>query len=147
MNPVSKPASNDDDAFFERLFSKLPKDVAESFNDAQLKAIAGAFATRRWRHHALDRRWLIPLFGRSYYVVLLAGAERRSARRRLRDRLLHPLISIANGMVAAVFFSGILFSTLVSLYVLKSFLGIDLLPGMSLGIMPIITQKLKMLFG
>ena len=80
------------------------------------------------------------LFGRGYYFVLLAGGERRSAQRRLRDRLLHPLISIANGMVAAVFFSGVLFSTLVSLYVLKSFLGIDLLPDMSLGIMPMLEQ-------
>ncbi len=50
-------------------------------------------------------------------------------------------------MVAAVFFSGVLFSTLVSLYVLKSFLGIDLFPDMSLGIMPMLEQELKMLFG
>ncbi len=89
----------------------------------------------------------IPLFGRSYYFVLLAGAERRSRQRRLRDRILYPLISIGNGIFAAVFFTGILFSTLVSLYVLKSVLGINLLPDMSLGIMPIITQELKMLFG
>ncbi len=136
-----------DEVFFGRLFSKLPSDVARSFNDAQLMAVAYAFGTRRWRDHAVDMRMLIPLFGRSYYLVLLAGAERRSRDRRLRDRLLYPLISLGNGMVAAVFFSGVLFSTLVSLYVLKSFLGIDLLPDMSLGIMPIITQELKMLFG
>ena len=147
MSVVSEQASDVDDAFFERLFSKLPSDVARSFNDAQLKAIAYAFGTRRWRDHALDLRMLLSLFGRSYYIVLLAGAERRSQARRLRDRLLYPLISIGNGIFAVVFFTAILLSTLVSLYVLKSVLGINLLPGMSLGIMPIIMQELKMLFG
>ena len=121
--------------------------MARSFNDAQLKAIAYAFGTRRWRDHALDLRMLLSLFGRSFYFVILAGAERRTRKRRLRDRLLHPLISIGNGIVAAVFFMGILFSTLGSLYVLKSVLGINLLPGFSLGIMPIFENEWKMLFG
>ena len=147
MSVVSKQASDGDDAFFERLFSKLPSDVARSFNDAQLKVISCAFGTRRWRDHALDLRMLLPLFGRSYYFVLLAGAERRTRKRRLRDRLLRPLISIGNGIFAAVFFTGILFSTLVSLYVLKSVLGIDLFPDFSLGVMPILENEWKMLFG
>jgi len=103
MSVVSKQASAGDDAFFERLFSKLPSDVATSFNDDQLKVISYAFGTRRWREHAVDLRRIFSLFGRSYYFVLLAGAERRSRRRRLRDRLLHPLMSIGNGIVAVVF--------------------------------------------
>ncbi len=145
---VARPILDDgDEAFFERLFSMLPSDVARSFNDAQLKAISCAFATRRWRDHAVELRWLLPLLGRSYYLVLLAGAERRSRQRRLRDRLLHPIIAIGNGIFAAVFFTGILLSVLVSLYIFKTFLGIDLFPDFSLGVMPIIEQQLKMLFG
>ncbi len=62
----------------------------------------------------------LSLFGRSYYIVLLAGGERRSRQRRLRDRILHPLVSFGNGLVAAVFFTGL---------------------------MPAILQELKMLFG
>ena len=46
MSTMAKPTSEGDDAFFERMFSKLPEDVAESFDDAQLKAIYSAFATR-----------------------------------------------------------------------------------------------------
>ena len=102
MSVDSAQASVGDDAFFERLFSKLPSDVATSFNDDQLKVISYAFGTRRWREHAVDLRRIFSLFGRSYYFVLLAGAESRSRQRRLRDRLLHPLISIGNGIVAAV---------------------------------------------
>ena len=146
MSVISKQASASDDAFFERLFSKLPSDVARSFNDDQLKVISCAFGTRRWRDHAVDLRWLFSLFGRSYYFVLLAGAESRSRQRRLRDRLLHPLISIGNGIVAAVFFTAILLSVLVALYILKSLLGINLLPDFSLGVMPIIEQELNFLF-
>lgn len=145
--PAIEREAGGDDAFFERLFTMLPEDVARSLNDAQLEAIACAFGARRWRDHAVDLRGLLPLFGRSYYFVLLAGAERRSRERRLRDRLLHPLISLGNGIFAAVFFAGILFSALVSLYILKSILGINLLPDISLGVMPILEQELKMLFG
>jgi len=141
----SKPSG--DDLFFNKLDTMLPQDVARSFNDVQRKAIATAFGTRRWRDHTIDFRWLIPLFGRNYYFVALAGGERRSAARRLRDRLLLPMVSIGNGIFAAVFFTGILLSVLVTLYLLKSLLGINLLPDVSLGIMPIIMHEFEMLFG
>ena len=147
MAVVAEQATDGDEAFFERLKAKLPRDVAESFNDAQLKAIEYAFGARRWRNHAVDRRWLLPLFGRSYYVVLLAGGEQRPRQRRVRDRILHPLVSFGNGLFAVVFFTGLILSALMTLYVLKSLLGINLFEGISLGIMPIILQEMKMLFG
>ena len=146
MSVVSKQASAGDDAFFERLFSKLPSDMATSFNDDQLKVISYAFGTRRWREHAVDLRRIFSLFGRRYYFVLLAGAERRSRRRRLRDRLLYPLMSIGNGIVAVVFFTAILWSVLATLYVLKSLLGISLFEDFSFGVMPMLEQELKFLF-
>ena len=78
--------------------------------------------------------------------MLLAGAERRSRRRRLRDRLLYPLMSIGNGIVAVVFFTAILWSVLAALYVLKSLLGISLFEDFSFGVMPMLEQELKFLF-
>ena len=146
MNAIPMQSSGGDEDFLERLFSKLPADVARSFNDAQLAAIARAFGARRWRDHAIDMRLLIPLFGRSYYFVLLAGAERRTRRRRLRDRLLNPLMSIGNGIVAVVFFTAILWSVVAALYVLKSLLGISLFRDFSFGVMPMLEQELKFLF-
>ena len=147
MDVVSAQASGGDGAFIDRLNAKLPRDVAESFNDAQYEAIECAFGARRWRNHAVDLRWLLPLFGRNYYFVLLAGGERRSRQRQLRDRILHPLVSFGNGLVAAVFFTAIMLSGLVTLYLVKSLVGINLMPDHSLGIMPAILQELKMLFG
>ena len=108
MSTIAKQASDGDDAFFERLFSKLPKDVARSFYNTQLKAISTAFGMRRWRDHDEELRLLIPIFGRSYYFVLLVGTERRSRKRRLRDRLYYLQISAGNCIFAVVFFTAVL---------------------------------------
>ena len=43
MSTMAKPTSEGDDAFFERMFSKLPEDVAESFDDAQLMVVSCCF--------------------------------------------------------------------------------------------------------
>ncbi len=138
---------DDDAAFFARLNTMLPSDVARSFNDAQLAAIAYAFGTRRWRDHTVDLRWLFPLFGRSYYVVFLAGPERRTRARLLRDRLLNPMITIGKRIVTMVFFTSILISVLVTLYVVKSILGINLFTDFSLGVFGIFEEEARRLFG
>ena len=143
--PAAPPPRSDDE-FIRRFRAKLPDDVAESFDDKQLEAIATVFGARRWREHAIDLRLLIPFFGRSLYFVALAGGERRTGSRRLRDRLLHPIATAGNAALASVFFTGILFSLLAVLYVLKSALGIDLLPGTSLGLMSAIKEEFEMLF-
>ena len=143
--PAPPPPPSDDE-FIRRFRAKLPDDVAESFDDRQLEAIATVFGARRWREHAIDLRLLIPFFGRSLYFVALAGGERREGSRRLRDRLLHPIATAGNAALAFVFFTGLLFSLLAVLYVLKSVLGIDLMPGTSLGLMSTIKEEFEMLF-
>ena len=132
------------DAFIRRRM--IPSDVAASFDSTQLKAIVTVFGARQWRRHAIDRRVVIPFLGRSFYFVALAGGERRSASRRLSDRLLHPLATAGNAALAVVFFVSILLSLLAVLYLLKSLLGIDLLPGTSLGILPAVQEQFELLF-
>ena len=145
--PPLEHQRDDDAAFFARLNTMLPSDVARSFSDAQRAAIAYAFGTRRWGNHTVDLRWLIPLFGRSYYVLFLAGPERRTRARLLRDRLLHPLVTMGNRIFAALFFTAILISVLVTLYVVKSMLGINLFANFSLGVFGIIEEEARRLFG
>ncbi|MCH9019960.1 MAG: hypothetical protein IIA73_06315 [Proteobacteria bacterium] len=139
------PRIDPDDAFIARFLARIPRDIAQSFSDAQLEAIVAAFGTRRWRDHPIDIRLTIPLVGRAYYLVVLAGAERRSRRRRRAERIAHPFVTLGNAIFAAVFFTGVLFSLFAALYVLKSLLGIDLLPGMSLGVMPALKEQLDIL--
>lgn len=142
--PEHPPRIDPDDAFIARFLARIPRDIAHSFSDAQLAAIAAAFGTRRWRDHPIDIRLTIPLVGRAYYLVVLAGGERRSRRRRA-ERIAHPLVTLGNAIFAAVFFTGVLFSLFAALYVLKSLLGINLLPGMSLGVMPALKEQLDIL--
>ncbi len=135
-----------DEAFIRRFQSMVPDDVADSFDPVQLKTIATVFGARRWRRHAIDRRLVFALFRRNFYSVALAGGERRSAKRRLSDRLLHPVATFGNAAFALVFFTTVLFSVFAVLYVLKSFLGTNLLPNTSLGIMPTIREQFDLLF-
>lgn len=66
------PRIDPDEAFIARFLARIPRDIARSFGDAQLAAIAATFGTRRWRDHPIDIRLTIPPVGRAYYLVLLA---------------------------------------------------------------------------
>ena len=117
------------DPIITKLLDKVPADMRESFSPDQLLALKVALGGRTWGVHALDLRWTLKLWRWQYYFVVLAGRNRRtlSDRERQVQRL---------GM--AVFLTTfLLVSTavgLVVLYLVKSALGIDLLPGFSLGL-------------
>ena len=139
------PRIDPDETFIARFLARVPRDIARSFGDAQLAAIAAAFGTRRWRDHPIDIRLMIPLVGRAYYLVVLAGDERRLRHRRRAERIAHPLVTLGNAIFAAVFFISVLFSLFAALYVLKSLLGIDLFPEKSFGVMPALKEQLDIL--
>ena len=86
-------------------------------------------SSRQWGHHPIDLRGTIPWFKYRYYYVLLAGKNHRSmTRSQLR----------ASRFINALLLAGFMtFSALVGIlliYLLKSALGIDLLPDYSLGV-------------
>lgn len=117
------------DPFVAQLLPKLPAESRNSFTPEQLLALKVALGARTWGAHALDLRFTLKLWRWQYYVVLLAGRNRRTltARQRQVQRL-------AFAVALAVFIS---FSALVGilvLYLVKSALGIDLIPGFSLGV-------------
>jgi hypothetical protein len=66
------------DLFLERMFARMSPGAKFLFTPAQLDEIRKAFGARRPGHHAVDLRYSIGLFGKSYYLVFLAGRERRS---------------------------------------------------------------------
>ena len=115
----------------EKLLAKFPKDVADSFTDEQLTHLLTAIGTREWGSHKIDMRGTIkfPLSKWRYYYVFLFGRNRRDLTRKERQ------ISLFVTTIASITF--LTFSTLLGLlilYLMKSALGIDLLPGTSLGI-------------
>ena len=117
------------DPVITKLLAKVPADMRGSFSDEQLLALKVALGGRTWGTHALDLRFTLKWWRWQYYFVLLAGRNRRVLTD--RERRIQ-LISMA--LVLAVF---LLFSTAVGvlvLYLVKSALGIDLIPGFSFGV-------------
>ena len=100
-----------------------------SFSDAQLLALKIALGGRTWGAHALDLRFTLKWWRWQYYFVLLAGRNRRTLTEREKR-----IQRLSMALVLAAF---LLFSTAVGilvLYLLKSALGIDLIPGFSFGV-------------
>lgn len=118
-----------DDPFIEGLKRRLPEELRESFSDAQLEALRGVFGARSWVKHKVDLRGTLKLFGDRYYFALLAGRNKRG-----HLRADEQLSLTAKAALATLF---LLVSTLVGLivlYLIKSALGINLLPNFSLGL-------------
>ncbi|HYM31361.1 MAG TPA: hypothetical protein VEU47_08695 [Candidatus Cybelea sp.] len=128
-----RDARSDPDAFLADFFSRIPADTVSSFTDRQLMAIRMAFGARHRGVHTIDIRISLPLLWRRIYLVVLAGGERRSPNRRRSDRRRYPLATIGNALFGGMFFVLLGVAVLGFLYLLKSALGIDLIPGFSLG--------------
>ena len=117
------------DPVITKLLDKVPADMRASFSDEQLLALKVALGGRTWGAHALDARWTLKLWRWQYYFVVLAGRNKRvlSARERQVQRLSMAIFLTAFLLVSAAV--GILV-----LYLVKSALGIDLIPGFSFGV-------------
>lgn len=119
-----------DDPFVKGLKQRLPETLRESFTDAQLEALRQVFGARSWVKHKIDLRGTFRLLGgHYYYFAVLAGRNKRG-----HSRTEQHLSLAAKAALATLF---LLFSTLLGLailYLVKSALGIDLLPNYSFGL-------------
>jgi len=117
------------DPVITKLLDKVPADMRASFSDDQLLALKVALGGRSWGAHAIDARFTLKWWRWQYYFVFLAGRNKRalSARQRQVQRL-------SMALVLSVF---LLFSAalgILLLYLVKSALGIGLIPGFSFGV-------------
>ncbi|MCQ4320608.1 3-phosphoshikimate 1-carboxyvinyltransferase [Pseudomonas stutzeri] len=119
----------DQDPFVVGLKQRLPAELRETFTPQQLDALRNAFANRSWARHKLDLRGTFSLWSNQYYFVLVGGRNKRSPSRAQRSL---SLAAKAGAITAFLFFS--LLVGLVALYLVKSALGINLLPNYSLGL-------------
>jgi hypothetical protein len=127
VSPI--PLSARDDPFVAELLAKLPPGSGASFSDQQLVALKAALAGRSWGAHALDLRWTVSFWRRHYYFVFLTGRNRRMLTRAEED--------LARNVRALALAGFLVFSTLCGilvLYLIKSALGIDIIPGFSFGV-------------
>lgn len=126
---TSMPAGIRDDAFVKALLAKLPGQSGPTFSDEQLVALKAALSGRSWGAHKVDRRWSFRLWHWHYYFVVLAGRNRRHLSRREQELRVMALATLLFVVLAASTLLGMLI-----LYLLKSAMGIDLIPGFSFGV-------------
>ena len=67
----------DPDPFFRQTFARMSPGAEYLFSPYQLDEIKKAFGSRSFGSHAVDFRLSARLFRSSYYIVFLAGRERR----------------------------------------------------------------------
>ena len=72
------------DPFLQQMFARMSPGAKFTFTPAQIDEIKKAFSGRSFFSHDLDFRHSVSLFGKSYYLILLAGRERRSTPRERR---------------------------------------------------------------
>lgn len=128
---MTSPYSIRKDPDILNLLSRLPKETATTFSDTQLKHLKIAVGSGQYRNHKVDVRgtFPVPFFAYRIYFVFLMGKN-------LRD-LSRQEINIAMFAVLTLCTLFLLFSTMLGLaivYILKSFAGINLIEGFSLGL-------------
>ncbi|MGF2036033.1 MAG: hypothetical protein RMZ43_012080 [Nostoc sp. CmiVER01] len=84
------------DPNFKQLFAEIDPEVINTFTVEQLEAIKWGLASRARTRHSLDIRVSVPIPGLRFYLVLLAGSERRSKVRLRSERGLYPFWTPAN---------------------------------------------------
>jgi hypothetical protein len=117
------------DPVITKLLDKVPSEMRGSFTDAQLVALKVALGGRTWGAHAVDARWTLKWWRWQYYFVFLAGRNRRV----LTDRE-QTIQRLAMATVLAVVLTIGTVLGVLTLYLVKSALGIDLIPGFSFGV-------------
>ncbi len=105
------------DGFIARFLASVPADVAQTFSQAQLLAIKNYMIDNRDRQ-AVDIRWTISLIWFRFFIVVLAGPERRSAERRAAERAARPILTWSNILVIVVFLAMLFTSFLGMSYAL-----------------------------
>lgn len=81
---------------FEAMLGRLPETVRSSLSEVQLSALREASEALKWGKHPVDIRLSIPSLFNRYYLVLIAGKERRGKTRLDEERKRHPFSKLYN---------------------------------------------------
>jgi len=93
---------SDGRGLYEALVRCLPEHGLKEFTQAQLTALRDAARRYRWGPHPVDLRWSLPLLFKRFYLVVLAGPERRGESRRMEEHRRNPRATLANLATLAV---------------------------------------------
>ena len=88
------------------VFQSLPQMIRESLTEEQTEALRAVLTEKPWRDHSVDLRVSVPIPYKPFYLTLVGDPEKRSAERRLLERLKYPLLK--GGNVAFIIGSALL---------------------------------------
>ncbi|WGV25704.1 hypothetical protein [Halotia branconii] len=100
------------DPIFEQLFAQISPEIKDTFTGDQIKSIKMAFGSNNITSHPVELRVSVPTSELRFYLVFLAGLERRSLQRLRDEKSLHPLWTPSN----IIFLIGFLIVLLASSY-------------------------------
>ncbi len=83
---------------FEEVWTQISPEIKDTFDLEQISAIKISFDSRNFTHHPLDLRISFPFSRLSFYLIFLAGKERRSKERLQFAKALHPLWTPINSV-------------------------------------------------
>jgi len=112
-----------------RLLARMPASTRDSFSEVQLQALREALISQS--RHTIDTRPVvkIPLLPWSFYLVLLAGKNRRTLSDREQRVASKTLITLLITAIVVLSLLGV-----IVLYLIKSALGIDIIKNFHWGI-------------
>ncbi|MBW4630456.1 MAG: hypothetical protein KME30_00715 [Iphinoe sp. HA4291-MV1] len=111
------------DPVFDQLFAKIPSEITDTFTKEQLEAIKKVFGSRNWTRHPLDLRVSLPIPRQRFYLVLLAGPERRSKQRLQSEKSVYRFRTPGNIVFLVGFFIILLTSGLTTFSFILSLLS------------------------
>ena len=122
------------DAFCYYILNNIDFNVLKSLSSEQLSAIEDAIKACQLRtKHAIDIRKTIKHYFIRFYFVFLIGRDRRLSVQEIEEDRRGKVTLLGNILYAMIVFSGLLLFVIVSLYGLKTMIGIDLFPGEHMG--------------
>ena len=122
------------DAFCYYILNNIDFNVLKSLSSEQLSAIEDAIKACQLRtKHAIDIRKTIKLYFIRFYFVFLIGRDRRLSVQEIEEDRREKVTLLGNILYGMIVFSGLLLFVIVSLYGLKTMIGIDLFPGEHMG--------------
>ena len=117
------------DKYVHKLLKQMPESMQNSFSNDQLESLSKVMGSSSWKRHKLDIRSSISLLSYRYYYVFIAGRDQREMSR--KEVRFKRLISLT---LFSLFITFSILLGLLTLYLIKSAMGINLFPHFSLGI-------------
>ncbi len=113
-------------SIFYTFMSKVPDDIKQTFTKEQLNVLESFLEKQECKNNFLDIRYSFPFIKKKYYFALLGGHNKENFSNKFHMNRKMTIFTAFSVLFIFVFF-------LFFLYLIKSGLGVDLIPNYSFG--------------